>query len=340
MKKKEATIYDIAEKLGLAASTISRGLKGHHTVSQKTQRKIIATAEAMGYRSNTIAASLRTNSTQTIGVIVPRLDSYLMSQIIAGMEKVTSEGGYNLLISQSRELAANEARSVQSMLNSRVDAMLVSLAEHTEDLAHFEACKAKGVPLVFFDRVPADTDQLCITINNEMAGYQATRHLIDQGARNVMLISGSFRRNVYSQRLAGYRRALISSKIKFKPENIIINDLTEEAGIRAARAVVEQQADGVVVANDICAAACMNEVRRLGRRVPQQVKFTGFNNDFISRQVTPALTTIHYPGVEMGEVAARHVLAHLKGNLDIAQMENIVIKSNLIVRESSLQDHR
>ncbi|SHL09137.1 transcriptional regulator, LacI family [Chitinophaga jiangningensis] len=336
MKQRETTIYDIAERLGLAASTISRGLKGHHTVSQQTQRRIIATAEAMGYRSNSIAASLRTNSTQTIGVIVPRLDSYLMSQIIAGMEKVTSEAGYNLLISQSREMAANEARSVQSMLNSRVDALLVSLAEHTDDLAHFEACRAKGVPLVFFDRVPADMDQLCITINNEMAGYQATRHLLDQGARQIMFISGSLRRNVYEQRLAGYKRALTSAKIKFNPEHIIINDLTEEAGIRAARAVVSQHADGVVVTNDICAAACMNEVQRLGRRVPQQVKFTGFNNDIISRQVTPALTTINYPGIEMGEVAARHVLAHLKGNVDISQLENIVIKSSLIIRESSL----
>ena len=147
-ENKVVTIYDIAERLGLSPSTISRGLKGHYTVSLKTQQKIAKTAEAMGYRTNTFAANLRRQRTNTIGIIIPRFNSYFMSEVIAGAEKVTNEAGYNLIISQSLERVDKETRNVKTMFTNRVDGLLVSLAENTNTLDHFNLFfnKEKSTP--------------------------------------------------------------------------------------------------------------------------------------------------------------------------------------------------
>lgn len=335
MSNKEVTIYDIAEHLGLSPSTISRGLKGHFTVSLKTQKKIVSTAEAMGYRTNTFAANLRRKRTNTIGVIIPRLNSYFMSEVIAGIEKVTNEAGYNLIISQSLENVEKEIRNVKTMFANRVDGLLVSLAENTRDTAHFNLLTDKGIPVLFFDRVPADEHLPSIVINNEQAGYHVTRHLIEQGARNIIHITGNQLSNVYAERFNGYRKALAERGIPYQKENIIVNDLSESAGIQAAAKIIGIKADGVFAANDNCAASCMNELKRLGLKIPQDIVFAGFNNDMISRNVDPALTTVNYPGFEMGEIAAQNLLGHLEGRMNIDLTTHITLKSNLVIRLSS-----
>lgn len=335
MSNKEVTIYDIAEHLGLSPSTISRGLKGHFTVSLKTQKKIISTAEAMGYRTNMFAASLRRKRTNTIGVIIPRLNSFFMSQVIAGMEKVTNEAGYNLIISQSLEDMDKEARNVKTMFANRVDGLLISLAETTTNTDHFNLLMDKSVPVLFFDRVPANDNLPSVVINNELAGYQITRHLIEQGAKNIVHITGNLLRNVYADRLEGYKKALAEHHIPYHKEYILVNDLSESAGIQAAGKIIDLKADAVFAANDNCAASCMNELKRLGAKIPQDMVFAGFNNDMISRNVDPPLTTINYPGFEMGEIAARNLLDHLEGRSNIYLTTHVTLKSNLITRLSS-----
>jgi LacI family transcriptional regulator len=335
VSNKEVTIYDIAEHLGLSPSTISRGLKGHFTVSLKTQKKIVSTAEAMGYRTNMFAASLRRKRTNTIGVIIPRLNSYFMSEVIAGIEKITNEAGYNLIISQSLENMDKEARNVKTMFANRVDGLLVSLAENTTNTDHFNLLIDKNIPVLFFDRVPANEHLPSVVINNEQAGYLVTRHLIEQGARNIVHITGNQLRNVYAGRLKGYKKALAEHRLPFHKENLIINNLSENAGIQAAEKIIALKADAVFAANDNCAVSCMNELKRLGVKIPQDMAFAGFNNDMISRNVDPALTTINYPGFEMGEIAARNLLDHLEGRVNIYLTENITLKSTLITRLSS-----
>jgi LacI family transcriptional regulator len=338
MSNKEITIYDIAEYLGLSPSTISRGLKGHFTVSLKTQQKITAAAAEMGYRSNTFAANLRSQRTNTIGIIVPKLNSYFMSEVIAGIEKVTNDAGYNLIISQSLEKSGKESLNVKTMFNSRVDGLMVSLAGDTTDVSHFNLLIDKGIPVLFFDRVPAEEKYPSIKIDNERAGYTVTQHLLAQGAKNIVHITGNQLRNVYAERLQGYRRALEEAGIVYNDNNIIINDLNEKDGIVSAGKVLAIRADAVFVSNDNCAASCMNELKRLGVKIPAEIKFAGFNNDMISRNVDPALTTIDYPGFEMGEISARNLLEHLAGEHDLYQTLTTILHSNLIVRLSSSGD--
>src|ERR1700730_15059418 len=128
LRAKEVTIYDLARKLNISIATVSRALKDDPVVSKKTKKKIFELAEEMGYRSNHFARNLRNQRTDTIGVIVPRLNSFFMSTVIAGMESVANKEGYNLIISQSSESAEKEEMNVKTMFNSRVDGLLVSLS--------------------------------------------------------------------------------------------------------------------------------------------------------------------------------------------------------------------
>jgi LacI family transcriptional regulator len=140
---KEITIYDIARELNISAATVSRSLKDHPAISEKTKKRIQDTAREMGYRSNTFARNLRRQNTHTIGVIVPRLNSTFVSEVIAGIEKVASDSGYNLIISQSLEMMKKEAINAGTMFNNRVDGLLVSLAYDTDNIRHFEPLSIK-----------------------------------------------------------------------------------------------------------------------------------------------------------------------------------------------------
>ncbi len=201
--EKEITIYDLARKLNISIATVSRALKDDPVVSKKTKKKIAELAEEMGYRSNNFARNLRTRRTNTIGVIVPRLNSYFMSTVIAGMENIANSEGYNLIISQSSESAPKEMASAKTMFNNRVDGLLVSLAYDTDSISHFEVFLKKNIPLIFFDRV--DDHNICtnVLINNRKAAYEATTHLIDQGRKRIVYITATPKRNVYVDRLTG-----------------------------------------------------------------------------------------------------------------------------------------
>src|SRR5688572_1493635 len=146
-RTKEITIYDIAEALSLSPATISRGLKDHPAIRKDTRKRIVEKAREMGYQHNAFASSLRRNRTNTIGVIVPRLNSYFMSTVIAGMEKVANAHGYSLIISQSQESFKKEIASVTTMFNSRIDGLMISLAYDTKDTDHFEDLLRKQIPL-------------------------------------------------------------------------------------------------------------------------------------------------------------------------------------------------
>lgn len=336
---KDVTIYDIARKLAISPATVSRGLNNHPAVSKKTKKKIKDTAKSLGYRSNLFATNLRRQKTNTLGVIVPKLNSNFVSSVVAGIEKVANKAGYNLIISQSQENEKKEIANAATMFNSRVDGLIVSLAFDTKDLSHFEPFFAKQIPVVFFDRVSSEKSSINVVINNYRAGYDATTHLIEQGCRRIAHITGNLSRNVYADRLKGYQAALSEHHLPFQKKQVIINNLDEESAIEAATQVMAMQPvpDGVFIANDNCAAVCMQIFKEAGYSIPADIAIVGFNNDLISRVVEPNISTVDYPGHEMGEIVARNLVNHLAGTAPLTVTNTIILKSELIVRASSLR---
>lgn len=335
----EVTIYDIARELKVSPATVSRSLSNHPAVSKKTRKRIADAAKSMGYRSNLFASNLRKQRTNTLGVIVPKLNSNFVSSVLAGIEKVANQSGYNLIISQSQENEKKEIANAATMFNSRVDGLIVSLAFDTKDLGHFDPFFKKNIPVVFFDRVSEGKSSTNVVIDNYKAGYEATAHLILQGCKRIAHITGNVSRNVYADRLKGYHQALTDHQIAFQKKQLIVNNLDEKSSFEAARQLLDMKPapDGVFVTNDSCAAICMQALKEAGYRIPEDIAIVGFNNDLITRVVEPNLTTIDYPGYEMGEIVAYNMVNHLEGIAPLTITNTIVIKSELIIRASSLR---
>lgn len=334
---KEVTIYDLAKTLNISAATVSRGLKDHPAISKTTRKRIQEAAKAMGYRSNNFASNLRTQKTNTIGVIIHELNSHFITSVLAGIEKVTTAAGYDIIIGHSSETYKKEAANALNLFHKRVDGLIASLAYDTENLDHYAPFAQKHIPVLFFDRVDPNSAGTKVVIDNFKAGYEATEHLIEQGCKRIMHITGNLKRNVYQDRLIGYRQALADYKLPMDAELVIENDLSETASMKAADQILamKQRPDGIFVSNDFCAVVCMQALKEKGIRIPEDIAFVGFNNDVIARLSEPQLTTVNYNGAEMGEIVATHLINHLKGKTNIAHTSTVVIKSDLIIRESS-----
>ncbi|HTM93264.1 MAG TPA: LacI family DNA-binding transcriptional regulator [Flavisolibacter sp.] len=338
-KTREVTIYDIAKKLNIAASTVSRGLQDSPEIGKKTKKKIFETAENMGYHVNHYARRLRQQQSNTIGVIVHRLNSNFVTSVLAGIEKVTTEAGYDLLIANSSESFTKEVANAKSLFHKRVDGLIVSLSFETIDLDHFKAFAEKDIPVLFFDRVEQDKHSTIVVIDNIKCGYIATTHLIEQGCKRIVHVTSSLNRNVYAQRYKGYRKALADHKLPFDENMLIVGNLTDDTGVEAAMQMMKMKPlpDGAFITSDFVASMCIRTLKENGVSVPEDIAIVGFNNDPICKIVEPTLTTINYPGEDMGEIAARNLINHLNGLTNISQTNTITVRSELVVRKSSLK---
>lgn len=336
---KEVTIYDIAKRLNISPATVSRGLQDHPAISKKTKKKIQEVVNELGYRSNHFARNLRQKQTKTIGVLVHELNSNFITSVLSGIEKVTTEAGYDIIIAHSSESYKKEVANAHNLFHKRVDGLIASLSFDTTNLDHFTPFIDKGVPVIFFDRVEQDGNNPVVIIDNVRCGYIATHHLIEQGCQRIAHLTSSLQRNVYSQRYKGYRDALFDADIPYDESLLLVNDLSEKAGVESALQILDMNPlpDGIFITNDFVAAVCMRTLKEHGINIPGDIAVVGFNNDSIAKLIEPALTTINYPGVDMGEIAARNLINHLQGISNIHQTNTVIVRSDLIIRKSSLK---
>lgn len=334
---KEITIYDLAERLGMSPATVSRALNHHPAVNNKTSRKVNELARKLGYRKNNFASNLRHKYSNTIGVIIPGIDSQFTSSVLCGIEEVIAESDYIIIIAHSDEKWSRETANAHNLFHKRVDGLIASLANDTEDLLHYDAFVQKGTPVVFFDRVKTDGPGIKIVINNEQAGYDATMHLIEQGCKRIMHVTGNLTKNVYYDRLKGYQLALSQNHLPFEPDMLVVNDLSEKAGVEVALKILamKNKPDGIFITRDSCAAFCMQRLKEGGVSFPRDIAVVGFNDDVISRMVEPKLTTVQYNGREMGKAAAKSLLEQLDDNSTCTSDYVKILRHKLIVRESS-----
>ncbi len=338
--RKEVTIYDLAKELNISVATVSRGLKNSEAVTKSTKKKILQKAAELGYRRNTFASNLRNKTSKTIGIILHELNSNFTTSVLTGIERVTAPAGYDLLITHSAENYEREVTNAMNLFHKRVDGIIASLAFTTKNLDHFSVFFDKNLPVIFFDRVDENSDRTYVIINNYNCGYDLTRHLIGQGCKKIVFLTANLGANVYAQRHKGYADALRDARILYDANLVMVKDLSENSGYQSALEILKMhpRPDGVIATNDFIAALCMRELKRHGVDVPQDIAIVGFNNDPISKLVDPQLTTVNYPGKDVGEIAARYLVNQLKGEGEQAEAHRIYIKSELIIRESSLRN--
>jgi LacI family transcriptional regulator len=337
--KKEATIYDIAKELGISPATVSRALSGHPATNSKTKEKVNKLASQLGYQSNRFASSLRKQKSNNIGVIVHRLNSFVTSSILAGMESVVNKNGYNLIISQSLESKDKEIENAKTFFNSRVDALMISFSFDTDNLDHILPFIEKKIPVVFFDRIMDHPSCTSIVIDNYKDGYNVTKHLIDQGCKRLLHVTGSLQRNVYADRLSGFEFALRESKLTYNTDSLLVTRFDDETPKMVLDKIkrMDQTPDGIFFANDYSAAATIILLKKNGYRIPEDIAIVGFNDEPIAKIVEPNLSSVQYPAKEMGEVAAQTVINYLKGSSSLSQGSSIILRSETFFRPSSLR---
>jgi LacI family transcriptional regulator len=284
----------------------------------------------------------RRRATETIGVVVHELQSDFIVAALAGMEREALQQGYKLVITHSQERMEKEVANVRMLFEHQVDGLIASLSFDTTNLDHFNSFAHRGGPVVFFDRVAKGRGSTAIVIDNIGAGYTATKHLIDQGCKRIAIVTSCLERNVYVDRYTGYRRALNDHGISFTDQWLILNDIRREAGIEAAQKLLamKERPDGLFITNDTVAAACMQTLMDKGIQVPDEMAVVGFNNDSICKLTMPTITTINYPGMEMGRLAAAALINNIRGTGNFIQPETSVVSTDLIVRNSSLKISR
>lgn len=337
MDRTEITIYDIAKQLGISASTVSRALNNNPNINAKTRQRVAECAEELGYRINPFAANLRKQSTSTIGVIVHRLDSLFISSFLSGAEKAAAARGYNLIIVQSFENVDKEIANVKTMLEKRVDGLLVAVAKNSSTVAHFKPFIDHNIPLVFFDRISTELDCATFAIDNYSAAARMAQHLAEQGCKSIIHATIESTNMVYKERIRGFNDALDRLKIKHKA--LFMPNIDFESGKNLALQLhhQKQMPDGIFFSNDMSATGFIMGAQELGLNVPNDIAVAGFNNDITSRIVKPSLTTINYPANELGTIATNHIIDHLQGVNNLYVTNQVVLKSDLIVRESSLR---
>ena len=335
IKNTEPTIHDIARELEISASTVSRALNDNPRISIKTKEKIKAVADKLGYRPNTLASNLRNKKSNTIGIVVPLINRYFFSSVISGAEDVAFKAGYNVVISQSNDLADKEINIVQSMFANRVDGLIISIAMRTDTFDHLKLFRKKHIPLVFFDRAVPEIETDKIVVDDFAGAFRVTQHLIDQGYKRIGHLAGPQNLTTYLDRKKGYIDALLKNGIAYDESLIIINTLTSDEGVPAIQQLMSlpNPPDAVFCGNDTTALSVMIYLRDKGIRIPEDVGIVGFSNEPFSKVVSPSISTIAQPGFLMGQKAAELIIQKIENKERTFQ--TIVLPTELIIRDSS-----
>lgn len=337
-KKKGVTIYDLAQELNVSPSTVSRALNDHHSIGENTKRAVKQLAKKRGYRPNTIASSLRTNRSKSIGVMVSWINRPFISSLISGVEEAARASGHRVIISQSHDKTELEKENLQALYDSRISSLIVSLAMETVDYEHFDLFTDNGIPVVFVDRIPRKKGIHKVNINNFNAAFEATEHLIEQGCTRIAHFGGARTQTIYEDRRLGYIGALKKNNLDVD-EAIILqaSSLHAEEGLRLTEQVLDMPhpPNGIFCANDTAAVSAIRCAKQRGIKIPEDLAIIGFNNDPICEIIDPQLSSVDHPAAEMGMTAVQQALAMLDGRVATEASSMVTLSTKVIVRASS-----
>ncbi len=337
----QVTIKDIARELGISPSTVSRALKDHPDISQKTKDAVNELATRLNYRPNALALSLRSKKSNTIGLIIPEIAHDFFSSVISGIEEVAYKSGYNVMICQSNESYSREMSNVHAMISSRVAGVIVSISKETDDFQHFQAFQDAGMPVVFFDRVVPDFEADCVLVDDEAGAYAAVKHLAEQGCVRIAHLKGPENLLISQNRMNGYVKALRDSGLEFDPALVIPCD-TFECAIEQTPALfgARPHPDGIFAVNDLTALGAMKAIRGMGLSVPADVAVVGFENSRMAALAEPSLSSVEQQGTQMGRQATLALLDWLKDENPERKPKVHTMKANLVLRDSSARGRR
>jgi len=332
----------LAAQLGVSVSTVSKALRDSHEIGANTKQKIIAKAEELGYKPNPYASYLRHQKSKTIALVIPKIDNSFFLQIIDGAEAIAAEKGYHLLVYVTHEDVQKEISIIRHLQNGRVDGIIMSLSATTSDYHHLNECMENGLPIVFFDRVCHEIETTKVITDDFACGFKATEHLIENGCKKIVYLSVSEKLSIDKKRMQGYQEALGKHDLLLNEDNIIrcSNDEKNNHELIRNRLLADTQIDGFFSGVESFALSTYAVCRELKIKIPERIKVICFANLATTDFLNPSLTTISQPAYDMASLAATTLFKHLDKKRSQLYNENIVLKSSLVVRESTTKRNK
>ncbi len=337
MTQKPATIKDIAEKLNISVSTVSRALKDNHEISAQTRKLVQDLAKQLGYKPNPIAVALKTHKSHTIGVIVPQIVSTFFATVVKTIEEVADQHGYNVLVISSNESFQKEQKSIEVLMANRADGIILSLSHETKNFDHIKMIQDSGTPVVLFDRTTEEINASRVVTDGITAAFQAVQHLVSEGCERIALLCGPENITIGGNRIKGYEKALEANHLAVKPELIChCTDFTVEAGKKATQQLLAQdpKPDGIFGITDDLAIGAIEAIKEKGIHIPKEIAIVGFSNTKRSRYMNPTVSSINQFPEKIGRIAAELLFEQLSNSKHI-QIKKEVVNCELVVRESS-----
>jgi len=341
--KKRTTIYDIAQKLNVTPSSVSRALNNSNYVNEATKKLILKTAEELNYKRNTMASNLRKGHSKTIGIVVPRINQNYFANIIAGIEDATFKQGYNLIICQSNESYEKEVQSVNTLINQHVDCIVISVSIESDNHKHLQNVLDQNIQLIQFDRVADELETLKVINDNEQASFEAVDHMIEQGYKRIALLEGPQNLDIFRQRKKGYLQALAKHNIPVIDELIIENTWTKELGAKGTRQLLTlpEPPDAIFASvSDFSALGVLEVATAMDIKVPSQLGICGYSNEDFTEITSPSITTIDQFSFYMGKTIANLYFQELENDDTVVVPKVISIKPKLIIRSSTMKKKR
>lgn len=333
-------LKELAAELKLSPSTVSRALNDSYEISEATKKKVISMAEKLNYQPNPFARSLRENKSKTIAVVIPERMSSFFSKVVDGIEEITQQYGYHLLVYSTHEDVDREKRIVNLLMNGRADAIVMSVSSQTSDISHLTRLHERGFPLVFFDRICADIPTTKFITNDYESAYEGTKHLIQQGCRKIAFLMLSKELSITKDRHRGYLDALSHAGLSPEPGLNLTCCQGEEENIEAIRQMLQSpdRPDGILSSVEKLALATYHAVRRTDLKIPQDIKIVSyFSNLSIAGLLTPSLTTITQPAFSIGEECAKLLMKKLtKPRQPDLPNQLITVPSKITMRASTI----
>jgi LacI family transcriptional regulator len=329
-------LEDLAKKLKVSTVTISKALRDHPDISAATKKKVKELADKLGYMPNYMARNLSSKHSHTIGLVVPKIAHLFFSSIIESIYDTAFENNYETVLTVSQEKAEREKKHLLTLLSMKVDGLIVSVTQETEDLSIFEKIKQLGIPIVFVDRVPDLPDILSVTVDDKGGAFSAVEYAIKKGYKKIAHIGGCTNINIGRDRRDGFTDAMKHYGMNINPDWMIINNgFSEEDGYKGFMKLYEKDnypeyilADTYPIALGIYAAAS-----EAGLRVPEDIDVTCFGNNVINRYTRSRFNFVNQPAQKLGEEAVKLLLKKINLPED-TESRNIKLRTELLINNS------
>tara|TARA_R110002020_G_scaffold296658_1_gene512332 strand:+ start:132348 stop:133406 length:1059 start_codon:yes stop_codon:yes gene_type:complete len=336
-QKGNVTIYDISKQLKISTATVSRALNNSDRVSQKTRDLVLKTAKELNYQQNSLALALKSGKTNNIGVVVPYINHSFFASVIRGIEEELTPVGYHVIICQTHENVENEAKQIQTLLNTHIDGIFMSVSKTTQDIDHITNILNNNVPLIFFDRKKEITGVSSVTIDDFQGGFMATEHLIKQGCKRIAHLSGDLNLDIYLKRYEGYLDALKAYNIPIDRDLIIEVNSKLESGAVAVQQLynLPKKIDAIFSSSDYAALGAIQELRAREVKIPDEVCVVGFSNEPFTQYMEMPITSVNQTPVLMGKIAAQVFLEQINEKKRMTVEKKVVLAPELCIRNSS-----